>query len=304
MRTRSLILKFLLSLILTTLLSFEIATASSLRCRVSDLRSLFLKTPKLKAEIPLSFRTFHPQGLYKVADTFYLTSVDSDTKIGHLFKISSNGKLLEDITLRETIKDSLIFHPGGIDFDGDNLWIPLAEYRPGGRSIIYKYSLKMGRLSEAFTANDHIGALLVSRRSSKRSIIGLSWGSYKYYIWDESGTLLEEGINPFKFVEFQDGGYLGKLGDEEVFFASGIRKLALEYPSLKAQYVLGGLTLFTRDFKAILSFPITLVSSKGRILTWNPAYLYVSQDCSYADLYLAPDDEETTIYVYRFSKDR
>ncbi len=303
MRTRSLILKLLLSFILTTLLSFEVATASSLRCRVSDLRSLFLKTPKLKAEIPLKFRTYHPQGLYKVSGTFFLTSVDSDSKMGHLFKISSSGNLLEDITLRKTIKGSLIFHPGGIDFDGDNLWIPLAEYRPGGRSIIYKYSLRMGRLSEAFIANDHIGALLVSKRSSKRTIIGLSWGSYKYYTWDESGILLDEGINPFKFVEFQDGGHLGNIGDKELFFASGIRKLTLEYPSLKTQYVLGGLTLFTRDFKAIVSFPFTLVSSKGRILTWNPAYLYLSQDCSYADLYLAPDDEETTIYVYRFSKD-
>ena len=31
-----------------------------------------------------------------------------------------------------------MYHPGGIDYDGEYIWGPVAEYRPNSESIIYK----------------------------------------------------------------------------------------------------------------------------------------------------------------------
>src|SRR5262245_49285332 len=96
------------------------------------------------AEIPLGFRTHHPQGMVKIGDTFFVSSVeivkpttrypelrdgyDRDTGegVGHLFKIDAKGNLLADLKLGE----GAIYHPGGIDYDGHHIWVPVAEYRP------------------------------------------------------------------------------------------------------------------------------------------------------------------------------
>ena len=81
--------------------------------------------------IKLNFCTYHPQGMVKIGDLFYLSSVqkiippkkletsqngfDRSTGkgIGHLFKFDIKGDLISKITLG----DSIIHHPGGIDFD-------------------------------------------------------------------------------------------------------------------------------------------------------------------------------------------
>ena len=44
------------------------------------------------------------------------------------------GNLLADLTLGE----GTIYHPGGIDYDGTYIWVPVAEYRPNSRSIVYR----------------------------------------------------------------------------------------------------------------------------------------------------------------------
>jgi len=100
----------------------------------------------------LAFDTFHPQGLVKIGDVCYLSSVEVTTPPvrvaqlvdgadrspgegrGHLFKFDADGRLLSDLTLGE----GSIYHPGGIDFDGQFIWVPVAEYRPHSRSIVYR----------------------------------------------------------------------------------------------------------------------------------------------------------------------
>src|SRR6476659_1603477 len=78
------------------------------------------------ATIPLGFQTFHPQGMVKIGDAFYVSSVDRTRMAGHLFKMDATGKLLADLPLG----DAAMYHPGGIDFDGRDIWVPVAEYRP------------------------------------------------------------------------------------------------------------------------------------------------------------------------------
>src|SRR5262245_26746432 len=91
------------------------------------------------ASIPVRFKTFHPQGMVKIGDTFFVSSVevrnrDTSDGTGHLFRIDSTGHLLADLKLGE----GPIYHPGGIDYDGISIWVPAAEYRMDSRSIIYR----------------------------------------------------------------------------------------------------------------------------------------------------------------------
>lgn len=86
------------------------------------------------ASVPMTFTTFHPQGMVKIGDTFFVSSVEVRNRaggegVGHLFKIDATGHLVADLRLGE----GAIYHPGGIDYDGTAIWVPVAEYRPDSR---------------------------------------------------------------------------------------------------------------------------------------------------------------------------
>ncbi|MBI2500232.1 MAG: hypothetical protein HYW02_01915 [Deltaproteobacteria bacterium] len=92
---------------------------------------------KLVKTVPLSFETYHPQGMVKIGDFFYLSSVEVVEKTtqflkpegrydrttgkgrGYLFQFDQNGKLIGRLTLGEGAS----YHPGGIDYDGESLWV-------------------------------------------------------------------------------------------------------------------------------------------------------------------------------------
>jgi hypothetical protein len=85
-------------------------------------------------------------------------------------------------------------HPGGMQSDGTRLWIPLAESRRNGRSLIRAYRLKdleAGRTLRPdveFPVSDHIGAVAVF--AEQRWLLGASWDTEKVYLWDFDGRLL------------------------------------------------------------------------------------------------------------------
>ena len=84
------------------------------------------------AAIPINFNTYHPQGMVKIGDTYFVSTVDirkpttrfaqlqdgydRDTGegVGHLIKFDSKGNFITDLTLGE----GSIYHPGGMDYDG------------------------------------------------------------------------------------------------------------------------------------------------------------------------------------------
>src|SRR6476646_12116025 len=110
----------------------------------------------LVASLPIAFRTFHPQGMVKIGETLFVSSVevidrDAGKGVGHLFKIDMAGNLLADLRLGE----GAIYHPGGIDYDGHDIWVPVAEYRPDSRSIIYRVDPSTMTATEVFRAADH-----------------------------------------------------------------------------------------------------------------------------------------------------
>src|SRR6266511_884089 len=64
------------------------------------------------ATIPIGFRTFHPQGMVKIGDTFFVSSVEVRDRaagdgVGHLFQIDRAGHLINDLRLGE----GAIYHP-------------------------------------------------------------------------------------------------------------------------------------------------------------------------------------------------
>ena len=47
-----------------------------------------------------------------------------------------------------------MYHPGGIDYDGDDIWVPVAEYRPNSRSIVYRVDPETMKATEVFRFAD------------------------------------------------------------------------------------------------------------------------------------------------------
>src|SRR5262245_42149297 len=183
------------------------------------------------ASIAVRFPTHHPQGIVKVGETFFVSSVDvrvptvrfpelvdgldRDTGqgTGHLFKIDRDGKLIADLPLGE----GTMYHPGGIDFDGVNIWVPVAEYRPDSRSIVYRVDPERMVASEVFRFADHIGALV--HDTDDHTLHGVSWGSRRFYRWTLGKDLKPTNanvaperlrvLNPSHYVDYQDCKYAG-----------------------------------------------------------------------------------------------
>jgi hypothetical protein len=84
-------------------------------------------------------------------------------------------------------------HPGGFQSDGTRLWIPLAESRRNGRSLVRAFRLKDLEAGQSlkpeveFTVIDHIGAVAVAAES--KWLLGATWDTEKVYLWDFNGHL-------------------------------------------------------------------------------------------------------------------
>ena len=222
-----------------------------------------------KEKVDLQFSTYHPQGMTKVGDLYYMSSVEIIEKpvkydqpkdgfdrtpgkgVGHLFLFNKEGKLLKDLKLGE----GDMYHPGGIAFDGTSIWVPVAEYRPNSKSIIYKVNPETMNVQEVFRTNDHIGGIL--RDEKKGTLKAVSWGSRTFYEFNEKGKVLKKSNNPSHFIDYQDCENAGK----DNMICSGITELP-QAGSSTAKYELGGLALLDmKTMETINELPIPTVFS-------------------------------------------
>ena len=65
---------------------------------------------KLVASVPIAFRTFHPQGMVKIGETFFVSSVEVRDRaagkgIGHLYKIDRAGNLVAEANCAKPFKN-------------------------------------------------------------------------------------------------------------------------------------------------------------------------------------------------------
>lgn len=257
-----------------------------------------------KEKVDLQFNTFHPQGMTKIGDLYYMSSVEILEKpikfesprdgydrtpgkgVGHLFVYNEQGELLQDIELGE----GDMYHPGGIAFDGKSIWVSVAEYRPNSESIIYKIDPETMKPQENFRTDDHIGGIL--RDGEKGNLKAVSWGSRTFYEFDQKGKILSKKSNPSHFIDYQDCESAGK----EKMICSGITELP-QQDSPTAKYELGGLTLL--DMKSMEiehELPISLFSSQGHTVTRNPVHI---ENTDYGlRLYAVPDDDQSSLSIY------
>jgi hypothetical protein len=136
----------------------------------SDLTSVDRSTVWTQlSKLKLDFPTYHPEGLVVTGDRFYLSStqiIEPTVKyptpvggfdrtpgkgIGHLFVIGRDGTLIKDVILGQDI----VYHPGGIDLSGHDLWVPVAQYRPNSSAEIDHVDLRTLRVTRLFTVADH-----------------------------------------------------------------------------------------------------------------------------------------------------
>lgn len=259
---------------------------------------------ELVHETVLPFAAHHPQGMTFANGLTFLSSVElmeepipaadparrtAGAGHGHVFVIDARGELVRDIGLGE----GRMYHPGGIDFDGESIWVPIAEYRAASQSIVYTIDPDTLEARERFRVDDHIGWCL--RDPDLDRVFGGSWGSRRLHTWTTDGTHLDTWENPSHFVDYQDAQHLG----EGLLLCTGISLL----PSPQgAPFELGGLALVDPSRHIVVhDVPVSAYTSAGHVITRNPVALTAGPEGFL--LHVAPDDSEqagqTRVLTYR-----
>jgi hypothetical protein len=257
----------------------------------SDVTRAFLATDRSTAwslveRVPLKFPAYHPQGLALVGELLYVSSVEVSVDRtpgkgrGHLFVLDRQGNLLKDVQLGE----GTAYHPGGLDFDGKDVWVPVAEYRPDSRAIVYTVDPATYRVTERFRVQDHIGGVVRDQTTGR--VHGVSWGSRTLYSWTPSGEQLSKAANESHFLDYQDCSYAAH-GKQ---LCGGVT--TLPGPG-NTTYDLGGLALRDLHTNRILhEIPFPHFSpTTGNNATRNPIALEVV--ANKLRLHTAPDDSQT-----------
>jgi hypothetical protein len=270
---------------------------------------------RLIHEQPLSFPTFHPQGLTRANGKYFLSTVqvyrkssispDSDSSEthnalpgkGHLIVFDDNGEKLQSIQLGE----AALFHPGGIDRDDQYIWVPVAEYRPDSRTIIYRVKIDDLQAEEVLRLDDHIGAVI--RDSLQQRLIGFSWGARRIYIWplddrrkvitDSEQATVSPVVNPQHFIDYQDCQSIG----DGFALCSGLANYNLG--NKQARVGLGGVDLWDlRQMRPIHLLPVALQTDRfpQRAMTQNPFYADVCG--GNLRFHFIPEDDTSNHYIY------
>jgi hypothetical protein len=281
--------------------------------RVVDRTTAWTQVSKLKLDFP----TYHPEGLVVTKDRFYLSSTQiieptvtypvpvggydrtPGKGIGHLFVIDRAGKLIKDVILGHDI----VYHPGGIDLNGDDLWVPVAQYRPNSSAEIDHVDLRTLRVTRLLTVDDHVGGIVYDPTTGR--LVGNNWGSRTFYEWTRGGRAAGTWRNPENLLDFQDCQYVpsGKMA------CGGITG----YPQTPAAggaaavYELGGVALLDLHRRTIVNeFPFQRWSDAGHVMTRNP--LKFAADGDVLTMWAAPDNGEetagTNIYTWRATVER
>jgi Family of unknown function (DUF6454) len=246
------------------------------------------------AAVAIGFNTFHPQGMVKIGGALFVSSVEVHDRgggkgVGHLFKINAaDGSLIADRTLGE----GAIYHPGGIDYDGTDIWVPVAEYRPDSRSIVYRVNPESMVVSEVLRANDHLGAIV--HDVDDGSLYGVSWGSRRFLQWThrQRGWVAARTIvNPSHYLDYQDCKYAGR----HRAICGGVTELRQAQDAVP--FRLGGIDLIDLTTgRPLHQSPMLLWTANGLDMTHNP--LWVEATGGGLRAYFMPEDERSTLYVF------
>jgi hypothetical protein len=263
-------------------------------------------------ETKVGFDTHHPQGMVKIGDEFFISSVEiieptqkfpepergydrtPGRGVGHLFKMGADGALIASTTLGE----GDMYHPGGIDYDGRWLWVPVAEYRPNSASIVYRVDPNTLEAEEVLRFRDHIGGVVHDTETS--TLHGVSWGSRRLYAWPLNEQLAPvepdvdpekiRALNPSHYIDYQDCHYAG--GSQ--MLCSGLNKYEVTGAGTVA---LGGLELVDlASNRPVHQVPVPLWVQPDLAMTNNP--VACEAEPAAFRCYFMPQDDESTLFVY------
>ena len=262
---------------------------------------------------PLQFPTHHPQGMAKIGDKFYMSSVEITERtqrfaqpqggldrtagkgVGHLFEFDAAGRLLRSLTLGEGDN----YHPGGIDYDGKHIWVPVAEYRPNSRAILYRVDPATMQATNVLRFADHIGGLV--HDTDANTLHGVSWGARRFYRWtlDADLRVTHAGatpealrqLNPTHYIDFQDCHYAGA----GYALCSGLNKY--RQSASGPEFSLGGLELVElATGRPRHQIPVQLWTDSGVVMTQNPFAVEPSE--AGLRFYFVPEDDKSRLFVY------
>ncbi|WP_129776850.1 DUF6454 family protein [Peristeroidobacter soli] len=271
--------------------------------------------------VAVNWQTFHTQGLVKIGDTFYVSAVEvlegtvrngastdslydftldrsTGNGRGWLFKFNEAGELLGKVELTDGSK----YHPGGIDFDGKFLWVPVAEYRPNSNSNIFRVDPKTLKAEKIFSEADHIGGIVHNTHDD--TLHGVSWGSRRLYTWELSRRGRDTKVrssdwvpNPQFYIDYQDCHYQGVA----YMLCGGVQT----YSSPKGNVALGGLELLDlRRNRLEHQVPVNLFIDEGAgptgtlALTHNAFWLEPLGNGSMRGYFMTETDNQAELVIY------
>jgi Family of unknown function (DUF6454) len=274
------------------------------------------------ASVPVNWATFHTQGMVKIGQTLYVSAVEVleptqrdpgvstdalyDRSIdrtpgrgrGWLFQFTLEGQLLARLELT----DGLRYHPGGMDFDGKNLWVPVAEYRPNSTATVYRVDPQTMTAERVMGENDHIGGVVFNRVTGR--LHGVSWGSRRLYTWNLDSKR-HHGMpsggwvpNPQFNIDYQDCHYQGV----QYMLCGGVAG----YSSPLGGFAFGGLGLLDlRTNRLEHEIPVNLFVDEGAgpkatlSLTHNAFWLEPNPDGkSMRGYFMAESDNQAELLIY------
>lgn len=269
---------------------------------------------QLTSSLKLDFPTFHTEGIAFTSEHIFLSSVEileptvkfpapqggydrtPGKGIGHLFVMDLEGNLQKDIVLGE----GDAYHPGGIEFDGTNVWVPVAEYRPDSRAIVYRVDAASLAVHKQFEVDDHFGGIVMDKKSGH--LVGNTWGSRRFAEWDLRGKELATWQNPSHFIDYQDCQYAA----DSKMLCAGVTNLPQTPTAGGAAgiYELGGIALIDLKTHGVVhDVAFQKWSTAGHVATRNP--FKMTANGNRLTMKLAPDNGEegngTEILTYEAS---
>jgi hypothetical protein len=270
---------------------------------------------KLVGSVALQTDTWHPEGIVRTSDGWLVSSVQvteptqkypagqliggtdrtPGAGFGHVLRFDAAGRLLSDRVLNAAA--ALEYHPGGLDDDGRNVWVTLAQYRPNTTSTFLRLRPRTLAVTKVLEAGDHFGGVV--HDTARKRLVTLNWGSREGAIWrlprrarlGRAARPAAVVANPSHFVDYQDCKYLGRVPRRRhpLMLCGGITQFGA--------FQLGGMALVdTVTLAPVHEVPMTTLSPAGNVLTRNPIDVEVVD--GRLRVHLAPDDDSTTVFTY------
>ena len=225
------------------------------------------KLPLVRTD-QLPFDAHHVQGLIVTNRAYLISSVDTKQHRAWVFRVDRK-------TMRKVAEADLtngpMYHPGGMDADGNTLWVPVAEYHRNGPSVIQQLDIRSLKLLYEFSTDDHIGA--VAKHNGV--LYGANWDARHIYAWTPKGQQLFKTVNRIR------GRYQDLDGRGPRLLAGGIlnKKGVIDWIDPKSMTLEKRIT--------------TGRTPDGALYTREGISLWRNQ------LYLMPEDGRSKIYVFQ-----